>query len=434
MISNTSVRGSKDLASTRESILHAIENHAALSKIQIRPTSSDALLKQDIDVLATGLQRLAVSHAKAADDMLSNVATKDDIQGLRILLEMRTQSATTTATPSQRYPHMPQDTSRLKLVLTIPLLNLSFNEAASVLQNFSAEVTAIVKLFLASFLVCFKDLILALPQLILLYRVLRRLPPAISLVLHDNINFEDALGRVQSLQFQQFRHWDVFETSLRCAFELVPGKQKVMSGDYVLTGPEHMGQLTSHNWSLAVRPGLAVKMAITLKQIFVEGRRCPRGCESATRKMTTIEYGCGSCGLLFAVRTKSEKVRRGKPVGNKDPEMNVDEALLEDLSLAETHQVSDVVQPNVLSAPEPFSLSAEIEDLKALKRIQLSEMPQKSQAIQLPGMYSKEQLLVSHTKMQCSSAHTRIDSAVSERQEWPGCAAWAQSETTLLGR
>ena len=408
MISNTSLRGCKDLASTRESILHAIENHAALSKTQIRPTSSDALVKQDIDVLATDVQRLTVSHAKATDNMLSNVATKDDIQGLRILFESRTQSATTTATPSQRYPHMPQDTSRLKLVLTIPLLNLSFNDAASVLQNFSAEVTAIVKLFLASFLVCFKDLILALPQLILLYRFLRCLPPAISLVLHDNINFEDALGRVQSLQFQQFRHWDVFETSLRCAFELVPGKQKVMSGDYVLTGPEHMGQLTSHNWSLAVRPGLAVKMAITLKQIFVEGRRCPRGCDSATRKMTTMEYGCGSCGLLFAVRTKSEKVRRGKPVGNKDPEMNVDEALLGIISFAGSHQVSDVFEPNVLSAPEPFSLSAEIEDLKALKRIQLSEMPQKLQAIQLPGAYSKEQYSVLHTKTQCSSVQSLL--------------------------
>ena len=388
MISNTSVRGSKDLASTRESILHAIKNHVALSQIQIRPTSSGALVKQDIDVLATGLQRLAVSHAKAVDDMLSKVATKDDIQGLRLLLESRSQSVT----PSHRYPRMAQDTSRLKLVLTIPLLHLSFNDAASVLQNFSAEVTAIVKIFLASFLVCFRDLILALPQLILLYRVLRRLPPAISLVLHDNINFEDALGRVQSLQFQQFRHWDVFETSLRCAFELVPGRQKVMSGEYVLTSPEHTGQLTSHNWSLAVRPGFVVKMAITLTQVFVEGRRCPRGCESVTRKMTTMEYCCGSCGLLFAVRKMSEKVRPGKPVSNKDPEVYIDQALVEDRISSEKHQVSDVFRPNLLSAPESFSLSAEIEDLKALKRIQLAEMPQKSQAIQLPGMYSRRTL------------------------------------------
>jgi hypothetical protein len=431
MISNTSLRGSRDLASTRESILHAIENHVALSQIQIRPPSGGALVKQDINVLATGLQRLAVSHAKAADDMLSNVATKDDIQGLRLLLESRSQSST----PSHRYPRMPQDTSRLKLVLTIPLLHLSFNDAASVLQNFSAEAMAIVKIFLASFLVCFRDLILALPQLILLYRVLRRLPPAISLVLHDNINFEDALGRVQSLQFQQFRHWDVFETSLRCAFELVPAQQKVRSGDYVLTSPEHTGRLISQNWSLAVRPGFTVKMAITMTQIFVEGRRCPRGCESATKKMTTIEYCCGSCGLFFAVRKKSKKFRRGQPF-HKQREMNVDEALLGILSFSESHQVSDAFEPDVLSAPEPFSLSAEIEDLKALKRIQLSEMPQNSQAIQLPGMYSKEQFSVSHTKLQCSSAHPGTDSAVSERQEWTGCATWAQAETNriLMGR
>ena len=366
--------------------MHAIDNHVALSKIQVRPTSNDALVKQDIDVLATGLQGLVASHAKAANDMLSSMATKDDIRVLRSLFESRSQSAT----PSQRYPLMPHDTSRLKLVLTIPQLHLSFKEAASILQNFSAEVTVILKIFLASFLVCFKDLLLALPQLILLCRILRRLPPAIFLVLHDNITFEDALGRVQSLQFQQFRHWDVFETSLRCAFALVPGKQKVISGDYVLTSPEHMGQLTSRNWSLAVRPGSVVKMAITLTQIFVEGRRCPRGCGSATSKVTTTEYCCGTCGLLFAVRKKSDEVHPKKPVSDRDLETNIGKAFMEGRNSSGRHQISNVIQYNVLSIPKTFSLSEEIEELKAFKRIQLAETPQRSQATQQPGMYSKE--------------------------------------------
>jgi hypothetical protein len=56
---------------------------------------------------------------------------------------------------------------------------------------------------------------------------------------HDNITFEDALGRMQSLQFQQFRHRTVFEVSLRCKLDNLPGMRKVLSGEYVLTTPKH---------------------------------------------------------------------------------------------------------------------------------------------------------------------------------------------------
>jgi hypothetical protein len=361
--------------------------------------------------------------------MLSSVATKDDIRALRLMFESRSQ----LAIPSQNNPLVLQDTSRLKLVLTMPQLQLSFKEANSILQSFSAEVTAILKIFLASFLVCLKDLLLALPQLILLYRVMRRLPPAISLVLHDNITFEDALGRVQSLQFQQFRHWDVFEASLRCAFELVPGKQKVISGDYVLTSPGHIGRLTSRNWSLAVRPGFAVKMAITLRQIFAEGRRCPRGCGSATSKVTTTGYCCGTCGLLFAVRKRSDRVYHEKLLSDSDSETNVGKSFKEGRTPFGRHQISKVIQYNVGSIPKSSSLSEETEELKAFKRIELAETPSKSQQ---PGMYSKGFFSVYSLICDISNAYISTDSTASNRCDWASWATRNQTESNryLMGR
>jgi hypothetical protein len=75
------------------------------------------------------------------------------------------------------------------------------------------------------------------------------LPQAISLVLHGNMMFEDALGRVQSLQYQQFKHWTVFETSLPCVFANAPGMKKVLDGHFVLTASAPARTLTASNWT-----------------------------------------------------------------------------------------------------------------------------------------------------------------------------------------
>jgi hypothetical protein len=196
------------------------------------------------------------------------VASKTDIEELKLLLN--TQFETSVSAGS--ITHAGTDASRLTLVLTIPNSSISTREMAAILRHFSTEIEVVLKVFFANFLVSLKDLLLALPQLIMLYRILQRLPQAISLVVHDNITIKDALGRVQSLQFQQLKHWKVFEASLRCTFELVPGKQKVIRSQYVLTSPDYKGHLTPQNWSIAIRSGLIVKMAIMMTNVFAEGR------------------------------------------------------------------------------------------------------------------------------------------------------------------
>ena len=288
------------MASARGAILHAIDDHAAASLGQVGQTSGNILVKQDIESLATELQRLTLNHAQITGSVISSMATKDDIQDLKVLL--RSQSYSPSA--NQTFSSVPQDTSRMMLVLAIPQLGLPIKEAVSIMQHFSTELRVVLKVFLASFVVCLKDLLLALPQLILLYKVLRRLPQAISLVLHDNITFEDALGRMQSLQFQQFRHWTVFEASLRCKFDNLPGMRKVLSGQYVLTSPRYRLQLTPDNWSEVIRPGFVVKMAIMIDMVLANHQRCPRQCESKVSQVTDLEYRCDACAMVFAVQLK----------------------------------------------------------------------------------------------------------------------------------
>lgn len=200
---------------------------------------------------------------------------------------------------------MPQDTSRLMLVLTIPQLRLPAKEAALILQHFSAELIIVLKAFVASFVVCMKDLLFAIPNVVLVYEMLLRLPLSVSLVLRDNINFEDALGRMQSLQFQHFQHWPVFEASLRCNFQNLPGMLKVVSGEHVLTTPKHKIQLRPHNWSELIRPGFIVKMAIMINTVQTSYQECPRGCGSRISKFTDKDYSCEDCKLVFAVQQKS---------------------------------------------------------------------------------------------------------------------------------
>jgi SCA7, zinc-binding domain len=306
--SNSTSAGRKELASTREAILRAIDDQARASQTQERSTSVDALSKQDVDVLATEFQGLAVTHGKVVDSMLSRMATKDDMQDIKTLLISQLQ----LTTPAQKSLSLPQDTSRMMLVLTIPQLHLSATDAISILQHFSAELVLILKAVLASFIFCLKDLLIALPQLILLYRVLKRLPQAISLVLHDNITFEDALGRMQSLQFQQFRHWTVFEASLRCKFDNLPGMRKVLSGEYILTTPRHRLQLTRQNWSEVIRPGFVIKMAIMINTVQTSYQKCPRECGSNVSKTTDVDYRCDDCGLVFAVQLRPPEFGSGR--------------------------------------------------------------------------------------------------------------------------
>jgi hypothetical protein len=189
------------------------------------------------------------------------------------------------------------------LVLTVPQLNLSTKDIKSILRHFYEEVKILVKAFLVSFLICFKDLLLATPQLFLVYTILQRLPATISLTLHDNITLEDALGRVQALQFQQFRHWQVFEASLRCQFDQLPGMRQVLSGSYVLMLPKRGIEISAQNWAATIRSGVLIEMAIVLTHLQAPDQKCPRQCLSGVSRLRGKEYCCNQCGLKFQCYT-----------------------------------------------------------------------------------------------------------------------------------
>jgi hypothetical protein len=114
-----------------------------------------------------------------------------------------------------------------------PLLGDIFRDAFIVLSLDMADV------FSRSLVVPIRHLHNVLrvwPQLLLAWRVLQRFPPTISLVLHDNIAFEDVFGRIHSLQYQQFKHWRVFKHSLEESFKGFPGSKRVHT--YRLVSPD----------------------------------------------------------------------------------------------------------------------------------------------------------------------------------------------------
>ena len=319
------------------------------------------------------------------------MATRDDINEIKRLLAIRQNELTVNGS---------NETARLILVLTLSQLKISTTKAANILQRFSAEVTVILKIFLASLIVCLKDILLALPQLVMLYRIMRRLPQAISLVLRDDISFEDALGRIQSLQFQQFKHWSVFEASLKSTFDELPGMKKVMAGEYVLTSPKYHAPLTAQNWSQLIRPGSDVRMAIKIKRISTSENHCPRGCESAVTKITDRDYCCNNCCLLFVLqRIVDLYTRRNVQFRTKIPVRSIESAANNNTRNSEEQQQASSVQMQVSSKSrvqpsrpeweggssrinlelqrirkvEAEELQLETEELKAFKRISLVE-------------------------------------------------------------
>ena len=52
-------------------------------------------------------------------------------------------------------------------------------------------------------------------------RIQNQMPRSPSSVVSDNIRFEDALGRVRSLQYDVFRHWEVRYVDYYYAFSVL---------------------------------------------------------------------------------------------------------------------------------------------------------------------------------------------------------------------
>jgi hypothetical protein len=155
------------------------------------------------------------------------------------------------------------------------------------------------------------SLIYVWPKLLLLWRVMQRLPPTISLVLHDNITFEDVLGRIHSLQYQQFKHWRVFKESLAHSFKGLPGSRKVRTGQFRLTNAKVPDKVyDKSNWSRMLQPGSSLVMSIKVEGLSHDYHQCPR-CETRVSGATERRNFCVGCQLHWEICKPAEKSDNG---------------------------------------------------------------------------------------------------------------------------
>lgn len=289
--------------------------------------------------------------------------TPKDIQRLEELLLSNQERTTRTSRP---------EVARINLTLTIPQLDISPAHVRALLSQFSDEVEAIIRVLFASILIFLKQFILALPQILFLVQVARRIPQAVSLVLRDNITFEDALGRIQSLQYQHFRYWEVFQASLLCHFQGLPGFRKVQSGQFILTCPPLKVNLTSSNWRSQIQPGLTIQMSISIKTLLTCVGQCPRGCISKIPSMSSNISTCSQCGLVFGRRESLQK-----PLASMNAAQTSDESIMKDGSHSiETKQSDEGPHTIAFEFISPTLYATwleesrlEREDLERLKRI-----------------------------------------------------------------
>lgn len=265
--------------------------------------------------LDTRVDQLEKHNNNITLGMQQYTAAASDLLELKDMLALHFQDTQCTQASSRD----PDGTARIMLTLTLPRLNITKQDLQILLRYLSAEVETVLRLCFAVFLVCLKDLLWALPQIIVICKILQRLPQAISLTLHDNMTFEDALGRVQSLQYQQFKHWTVFETSLRCTFADTPGMKKVLDGHFVLTTAAPARTLTASNWTQLVKPGLEIRMSIIIKTMSTAERQCPRGCAATDNIVSNGEVRCSHCGLYFS----SERGHRRGPFAKPSPKLEL---------------------------------------------------------------------------------------------------------------
>lgn len=162
-------------------------------------------------------------------------------------------------------------------------------------------VETVIRSIMAYVLIALEEFLTRLPQVLIIARMIHVLPRAISLMGHDCIRFEDALGRIQNLQYQHFRDWPIFEALVKSHFEGVPGNGKILRRQYTLTCPRLPGQrIVAANWNRHVFPGMTVFMAVDVEVNLVQGATCPK-CSSrnTSSRMATGSHRC-SCGLVFS--------------------------------------------------------------------------------------------------------------------------------------
>ena len=118
-------------------------------------------------------------------------------------------------------------------------------------------------------------------------------------ILQDDISFEDLLGRVHSLQYQHFRHFEVFEAMLRSEFKELPGARNVLSGQYYILNAVNHSPIDKDRWSDKVFPGTKLLMSAIIGSLNVRPGFCPRlGCDGRITAKTSDRMICTNCNLV----------------------------------------------------------------------------------------------------------------------------------------
>jgi hypothetical protein len=114
----------------------------------------------------------------------------------------------------------------------------------------------------------------------LLCQIQANIPRAPHSSQEDTIGFVDVLGRTHRLPYQWFKHWDVFESMLKCEFKQLPGESRVLQGQYYILDSKRKAQIIpAHQWGQTVFPGAEISMSMIIAEFLADRGWCPRpGC------------------------------------------------------------------------------------------------------------------------------------------------------------
>jgi hypothetical protein len=249
--------------------------------------------------------------------------------------------------------------------------SLSPHQINDTLEN----LETIIQFVMAYVLIALEELLIRLPQVLIIARMMQVLPRAISLMRQDCIRFEDALGRVQNLQYQQFQYWPIFEAMVKTQFEGVPGYGKILRRQYTLMCPGlHGQQLVAASWGQHVFPGMTVFMAVDVKVPDFHDDRCPKCSRSNTSSHSATGLRCYSCGLVFSKRFAANVVIAGGATESESSGGRVEQLHPNDLLISDPS--AEAGDNKAADSNDEFVDSEDAtENLKVFKRVNLLQKP-----------------------------------------------------------
>ncbi|KAF4634522.1 hypothetical protein G7Y89_g3576 [Cudoniella acicularis] len=118
----------------------------------------------------------------------------------------------------------------------------------------------------------------------LLRQIQNNLPPKPIRAINNSFRFTDALGRAQELEYQWFKHWEVFESMLKCEFKQLPGEQRVLLGHYhILNAKRKSLVISPDEWEQSIFPGSEISC----------------GAENPLPSDSSVLVICSTCSLEY---------------------------------------------------------------------------------------------------------------------------------------